>query len=119
MLDLEAVMQMAEYIDKEIVKEAIGMIANACLANPRITCGEIQTFFEGIPTADVRPVVRGRWEGVEVTWLADVEDQPDAIASMFCSECRRFANRVYHYGDARYGMNFCPWCGARMGGDAK
>lgn len=71
------------------------------------------------PTIDAVSVVRGRWEEVEVTWLADVADQPDAIASMFCPVCRRFANHVYHYGNPRYGMNFCPHCGARMGGDAK
>ena len=63
---------------------------------------------------DVRPVVQGKWEEVEVIWLADIEDQPDAIASMFCPKCKRFANHVYHYGDPTYGMNFCPNCGTDM-----
>lgn len=66
------------------------------------------------PAADVRPVVRGKWEEVEVVWLADIEDQPDAIASMFCPKCKRFSNHVYHYGDPTHGMNYCPNCGAVM-----
>lgn len=71
----EYIEKQAEYCDKEIVKEAIGMIAKACIAKPRITCGEIQTFFEGIPTADVRSVVTcgkckyGKYTGV--SWFCD------------------------------------------------
>lgn len=83
---------MAEYVDKEIVKEAIWMIANACLANPRITRGEIQTFFKGIPSADVRPIVRGEWIG-----------DGDCI---ICSNCKT----AYTF----MGSNFCPNCGADM-----
>ena len=66
------------------------------------------------PAADVRPVKRASWEDVEVIWLADIEDQPDAIASMFCPKCKRFANHVYHYGNPTDGMNFCPNCGTDM-----
>ena len=69
---------------------------------------------ESIPAADVQPVVRGKWEEVEVIWLTDIRDQPDAIASMFCPKCKRFANHVYHYGDPTHCMNFCPNCGADM-----
>ena len=75
---------------------------------------EIMEFIAKIPAADVRPVVRGEWEEVEIVWLADIEEQPDAIASMFCPKCKRFANHVYHYGDPTHGMNFCPNCGADM-----
>jgi hypothetical protein len=67
-----------------------------------------------LPAADMKSVVRGKWEEVEVTWLSDVEDQLDAIASMFCPKCKRFANHVYHYGDPTHGMNYCPNCGADM-----
>lgn len=89
---------MTEFVDKEIVKEAIEMIANACLANPRITRGEIQTFFKGIPTADARPVVRGEWIG-----------DGDCI---ICSNCKT----AYTF----MGSNFCPNCGADMrDGDAE
>lgn len=108
---------MAEYIEKAELMSLIE--SEARIWGDDYDYLQILGDIEDFPPSDVRPVVRGRWEKVEVTWLADVEDQPDAIASMFCPECRRFANHVYHYGDPRYGMNFCPWCGARMGGDAK
>jgi len=93
---------MTEFVDKEIVKEAIEMIANACLANPRITRGEIQTFFKGIPTADARPVVRGEWI-----------DYDDDYGGYSCSECGENAPE-----DIRW--NFCPNCAADMrDGDAE
>lgn len=102
-----------EYIEREALpqKKELGFFLdndfnagwNACLNK-----------IESIHAANVRPVVRGEWEEVEVIWLADIEDQPDAIASMFCPKCKRFANHVYHYGDPTYCMNYCPNCGADM-----
>lgn len=111
-----------EYIEKQAARPdefCVGVSCQECpfLKDPLYGGCRVDDFIMALPPADVQPVRRGRWEEVKVTWLADVEDQPDAIASMFCPECRRFANHVYHYGDPRYGMNFCPWCGARMGGD--
>ena len=99
---------MPDYIEREAVLE---MLKQEC--SPMVFA-YLADLVNDIPAADVRPVVRGKWEEVEVTWLADIEDQPDAIASMFCPECKRFANHVYHYGDPTYGMNYCPNCGADM-----
>ena len=97
---------MAEYVDKEIVKEAIGMIAKACIANPRITCGEIQTFFEGIPTADVRSVLRGHWERTE------------GDSRFMCSVCKGKEYAPTIMGQPTV-WDYCPNCGAWMkGGDA-
>ena len=97
---------MTEFVDKEIVKEAIEMIANACLANPRITRGEIQTFFKGIPTADVRPV-------------AEILNAVDE-AIIFLNNA---SNQMpYHVYSALYDLIYeiCPNCGAdMMGGDAE
>ena len=97
---------MSEYIDCEALK--------AVFEEDGHLSAYVEEMIDSIPAADVRPVVRGKWEEVEVTWLADIEDQPDAIATMFCPECKRFANHVYHYGDPTHGMNFCPNCGADM-----
>ena len=78
--------------------------------------GDILDAVEDYHVADVVERKKGKWEEVEVTWLADIEDQPDAIASMFCPECKHFANHVYHNGSPTNGMNFCPNCGAKMEG---
>ena len=55
---------------------------------------------EGIPPADVREVVRGRWEKCQ-----SGED-------LVCSECRYFwiDSREQHY------YHYCPHCGAENGG---
>lgn len=102
----EYIEKQAEYCDKEIVKEAIGMIANACLANPRITCGEIQTFFKGIPTADVRPVVRGRWVDEHVYKQTMSGKTYDGFT--YCSNCKQ----DFSFG---YRSKFCPNCGSYNG----
>lgn len=108
--------QMTEYVDKEIVKEAIEMIANACLANPRITRGEIQTFFKGIPTADVRPARRGRW--IQVSGFFT----PGGDPLWKCSECGK-GRHVYGIEHGSYGADVsdgqwvaCPNCAAIMNG---
>ena len=62
----------------------------------------------------------GRWEQVEVNYFADMDEEIQesmAIASMFCPRCKRYHNEVYLYGDATYGVNFCPNCGADMRGE--
>ena len=52
-----------------------------------------------LPAADVRPVVRGKWEDVEVTDVADKTTLPiTSIVSMRCTECNRYHNEVYFYG---------------------
>lgn len=94
---------MAEYVDKEIVKEAIEMIANACLANPRITRGEIQTFFKGIPIADVRPVVTC----AECDWHVDCGYH---FCNKWCQPCPDNADFYCAYGERQN-------CGAKMEGN--
>ena len=52
-----------------------------------------------IPAADVRPVVRGRWEkGI---------GENGVTTALFCS-CCHYENRHWHE------WNFCPNCGAEM-----
>ena len=56
---------------------------------------------EDFPAADVRPVVRGRWEPV----VDANEDGSPYQAGIHCSECGHFD--VWEF-------NFCPNCGADM-----
>ena len=57
---------------------------------------------EDLPTADVRPVVRGRWEPGETVFFCGVE----YTAPRTCSVCGRSALDEPWY--------FCPNCGADM-----
>ena len=80
---------MAEYIER------------AALLKKLTTCGAICEFGECLikqfPTADVAPVVHGRW----------IEDWSGIIT---CSECKRGYNLIAKF------TNYCPNCGAKMDG---
>lgn len=68
-----------------------------------------------IPAAEVRPVVRAKWEDVHIDRpeIADLE-----VASMFCPNCNRWHNEVYHYGNPTEFANYCCFCGADMRGES-
>ncbi len=69
---------------------------------PCRACGicDVLDAVEDAPAADVRPVVRGRWE---------LSDETPYIRKHFhtvaCSNCHR---------EGRKGWNYCPNCGADM-----
>ena len=71
----------------------------------------------GINSADVAPVVHGRW--------VFGKDLPDSFGSinkneyhLYCSECRNQAFNNSADNDCDFDMDtpFCPWCGAKMDG---
>ena len=97
---------MAEYIEREAVLEFVEPDARPFLAE-RI---------KSIPAADVRPVVRGKWEDVNVRdYSTNINGGlPLNVASMCCSVCKRWHNEVYHYGNPTEMAHFCPNCGADM-----
>ena len=82
---------MKEYIEREAVLTLVEPDARPFLAE-RI---------KQLPAADVRPVVRGKWEPV----VAANEDGSPYQAGIRCSECCHFD--VWEF-------NFCPNCGANM-----
>lgn len=104
---------MAEYIEREAFIEAVKDIP---------MWGSVAAMFaDGIPTADVAPVVHGRWIPSESDFddddtLFDVEEWCD----WQCSACRE----DICYDDPmpiKLLPNYCPNCGAKMdggGGDA-
>lgn len=79
--------------------------------------GRARELIANSSTADVRPVVHGKWEHVNITYLDDMDEEARealAIASMFCPNCKRYHNEVYIYGNPTENVNFCPKCGADM-----
>ena len=82
---------MAEYIKREdVIEKLTGLF--------QLQAETAKAIVESIPTADVRPVARGKW----ITVMYHLYE---------CSECGAA------YQDVGYGFNFCPNCGARMGGE--
>lgn len=68
--------------------------------------------------ADVAPVVHGVWIPVyesEISgWNPEIAGI-DPIDGYICSACKNEA--VYDCNDKFVLSDYCPWCGARMGGD--
>lgn len=88
---------MAEYIDRKAVEE---MIENAEYIAPAFgLCGGYcmdDIDLSSIPTADVAPVVHGKW--ITCDWMYE------------CDICHCQINK----GLFKANINFCPNCGAKM-----
>lgn len=111
---------MAEYIDKG---RLIMSMNDWMLQNAPIKAGDdtirADTILDAIkmvedsPAANVRENVKSKWEDVEITMITE-DNAPSEIVSMFCPNCKRYHNEVYHYGNPIENANFCPRCGATM-----
>lgn len=82
---------MAEYIDKEALRDAL-YDADA------ITMNGVKILNQ-FPSADVAPVKHGRWGSNGI---------PDSVLSA-CSVCG--------FGCGAYSFQYCPNCGAKMDGE--
>ena len=102
-----------DYISREAAIEAMYKDAEA---HPGHTFWTSQyEALRNIPAADVRPVVRGKWEDVEVTYVADKTTLPfERISSMRCNQCNRYHTEIYYYGNPTEMAHYCPNCGADM-----
>lgn len=95
---------MAEYIDREAAIEAIADRFEQIGDDIRAaSIRSKMSILRGIPAADVKPVVHGRWESEEDTYFGftDVEHR--------CSQCGKS-----YSGQGFCAFHFCPNCGARM-----
>lgn len=90
---------MAEYIDKEALRDAL-YDADA------ITMNGVKILNQ-FPAADVEPVRHGRW--IEYTKVIIPEPYNKWEQAWKCSECG--------FDDGFVAYNFCPNCGARMDGE--
>ncbi len=76
-----------------------------------------QNIIKRQPTADVKPVVRGEWKECEVVQEHGDEPIIDEWQSARCSVCGKYHTTPYMYYFDNF--NYCPNCGAEMGGDSK
>lgn len=72
-----------------------------CRRHSDHTAWSIESGIEGIPAADVAPVVHGRW----------IEDHD----YLKCPECGVMVKRNFTFFDIG-NWNYCPNCGAKMDG---
>ena len=85
---------MAEYIERDKAYTLAKKVCNAVDSNPRVLLPHIiLDLIDELPTADVRPVVRGKWKVYNNTYV--------------CFACGRPVSF--------WQSNFCPNCGADMG----
>ena len=96
---------MAEYIDRKALEKAMTIAAANGKDKDRRTWAKAICVLHDMPTADVAPVVHGRWgTGRFNLETGNYEEQ--------CTHCRNFSHE--------YGKPYCPNCGARMyGGEVK
>ena len=109
-----------EYIDREAVNQIIaaqcGECADACLEFDGIQpdCNQCLLYgakkaVDSIPSADVRPVVRGKLEKTDCAYCCGLTEDGDSIVlpTVRCSVCKKLIAPVIW-------KNFCPNCGADM-----
>lgn len=87
---------MAEYIEREALKDAFWSACKNCLSED-----DIADLIDDAPAVDVAPVVHGRWEPKRKMYRT-----PNA-KNYTCSECGFEIAVRWHY---------CPYCGAQMDG---
>ena len=97
---------MAEYIEREAVLSVLGEITTKSWKPLGVSKAEyLRIRYKNLPAADVRPVVRGRWETV----MLDHERMGCRPTAHYCSECHQIT---------WFRTFFCPNCGADMRGES-
>ena len=101
-----------EYITKDTLKETL--IDWSCDASYI----EVETKWaleeiKNIPAADVAPIIHGRWmpDNEDIKW-------GNSLIKYSCSNCKKRA----YWDKEQYKFilfEYCPFCGARMDGEAK
>ena len=106
---------MADYIDREAAKEELcSWCVNFLLCTRDDDDCSIRSGLNAIPAADVKPVVRGKWE-----WNPDGMDW--GLGAWVCGKCQSrpetWWNTVKECHPLRCsGSRYCGNCGAKMDG---
>lgn len=92
---------MREYIDREAAIEKTETFCDVFVT--KWTDEKVLAWIRNLPSADVAPVVHGRW-----VWADD--------GYLRCSECTQKAPVVPQYQDEPIttATSYCPNCGAKM-----
>lgn len=95
---------MAEYIDREKLKTQLTL--ESSLGHIK-TLEDVERIVDFVSTADVAPVVHGKWIGYKTN---SFKNSCEGLKRRFylCSVCRT-ANAIRR--------NYCPNCGTKMDGD--
>lgn len=105
---------MDEYIEREAVYEDFEKRNSE---NPKWTPGRVKVLIARQKTADVAPVVHGRWE-----WFDEETGTPstgyEREWGWRCSHCKEELPDDYDDPDDRPAFRFCYNCGAKMDGGA-
>lgn len=100
---------MPRYIDAEKIKYTEYINGDVTISKDLV---------EKIPTADVQKVRHGSWLPIsesEITGWNPESAGIDPVGGYICSICNNEA--IYSCNDEWVLSDFCPYCGARMGGD--
>ena len=99
---------MAEYIERQMILDAIPHADEDKKISLFGAIADFVILVNEIPTADVAPVVHGRW--------IRFKEHDSCYVHMRCSECSAYWSDPSHADSFRY----CPNCGAKMdgGGDS-
>lgn len=100
---------MTKYVE---LKTAIDAVNDVYYDTPDInlSADKLEAALLGLPSADVVPVVHGRWQGT-----ADGYADGELVYDMWeCSVCGFDADGA----EEKPCWDFCPNCGARMDGDS-
>ena len=131
------VIEMAEHIDRDaFLEQQRAWYCNDCdrrkntkgkavyeIGEAPCRACDIGTMLDSVedyPAADVVERKTGKWLEVELLHLSDDPEELEvtSVASMRCSVCKRYHNEAHLYGsDLTEDVNYCPYCGAKMGGN--
>lgn len=101
---------MAEYIEREASLREIERRERLMVGDKTISVDAIKRFLLNRPSADVAPVVHGRWDD------SGRYTFPGGSTAVRCTNCGcALTVSEYHLNN----WNYCPVCGAKMdGGDS-
>lgn len=93
---------MAEYIDRKVLENVMATMGANGTQKDRHVWARAICLLHSVQTADVEPVVHGKWELCFEDWQKEIEGDK-------CSICG-----FEHYGTCIRSYNYCPSCGAKM-----